>query len=106
MRRPNSLLRGVLGGLIVLAGASGQAPTGTIAGIVMDATGATVAQARVVVRNPDSGLNRTAMTKEEGSYSAASLPAGSYELIVEAAGFSKLMRTAIVEAGTTTTVNL
>jgi hypothetical protein len=46
------------------------------------------------------------LTSDEGTYSTPSLPAGAYEVTAEAVGFSKLTRTATVEAGTTTTVNL
>ena len=99
-------MRAILSGLIISAGAWAQAPTGTIAGLITDPTGAAIYQVRVVVNNTATGLNRTATTSSEGTYSTSSLPAGAYEVSAEAPGFSKLTRTATVEAGTTTTVNL
>src|SRR5262249_46416145 len=42
----------------------------------------------------------------EGDYSAPALPPGVYQMAAEAAGFTLVERTATVEAGTTTTVNL
>jgi len=82
-----------------------QTPTGNIVGIVTDPAGARVAGARVDVVNRDSGLRRDLITSTEGDFSAAALPSGSYQVIVEATGFHRLERTATVEAGTTTTVN-
>src|SRR5262245_26892140 len=105
MKRSLSAICKAITGLVVLAGALAQGPTGTIAGLVTDPTRSTVAQARVVVRNVATGLSRAATTTAEGSYSVPSLPAGSYEVTAEAAGFSMLTRTTSVEVGTTTTVN-
>jgi hypothetical protein len=84
----------------------GQAPTGTIAGVITDPAGAPVAGARLSIVNRDSGLTRNLTTSAEGDYSAAALPPGVYQVTAEAAGFGLLERTATVEAGTTTTANL
>ena len=86
--------------------ARAQTPTGNIAGIVTDLAGARVAGARINIINRDSGLRRDLITSPEGDFSAAALPSGIYQLTVEAAGFHRLERTAVVEAGTTTTVTL
>ncbi|MGH9763796.1 MAG: carboxypeptidase-like regulatory domain-containing protein, partial [Blastocatellia bacterium] len=83
-----------------------QSPTGTIAGTVTDSTGAVVTKAKIIVSNRDTGLTRTIESGEDGAYSAPALPAGSYDVRVEATGFRGLVRTATVETGTTTTVNL
>ena len=95
--------------LVVLAAgatAQAQAPTGTIAGVVADPKGSPIAGARVRLVNLDSGLTRNFNTSEAGDYTAAALPSGMYRVTAEAEGFSLLERTAIVEAGTTTTANL
>ncbi|MEK6284836.1 MAG: carboxypeptidase regulatory-like domain-containing protein [Acidobacteriota bacterium] len=86
--------------------AHAQAPTGTITGVVTDATGAVVAGARITITNRATGLSRNLTTSAEGDYSAVALPPGDYQVTAEAMGFSVLERTATVEAGTTTTVNL
>ena len=83
-----------------------QTPTGTIAGIVSDPAGAPIAGAHVTVINRETGLSRNLVTSGEGDYSAAALPSGVYRVTAEAKGFSLLGRTATVEAGTATTVNL
>ncbi len=92
--------------LLTTGPAYAQAPTGTIAGVVTDSAGAPVAGARVSVTNRDSGLTRSLNASEEGDYSAAALLPGVYLVTAEANGFSLLQRTATVETGTTTTVNL
>jgi hypothetical protein len=86
--------------------ARSQAPTGTIAGVATDPAGAAVIGARISVINRDRGLVRNLLTSAEGIYSVAALPAGVYQLKVEADGFSLRELTVIVEAGTTITVNL
>src|SRR6059058_5935597 len=60
----------------------GQAPTGSIAGTVHDASGGVVPNAVVSVTNRDSGLARNLTTSMEGSYNAAALPPGVYQLKV------------------------
>ncbi|MGH9941493.1 MAG: carboxypeptidase regulatory-like domain-containing protein [Pyrinomonadaceae bacterium] len=92
--------------LLAVVSARAQTPTGIIAGVVNDAAGAPVPAARLRLTNLDSGLTRSLDTSAEGDYSAATLPPGVYRVTAEAAGFSLLQRTATVETGTTTTVNL
>src|SRR5438094_7306318 len=83
-----------------------QSPTGTIAGVVTDSSGARLPAARVVITNRDNGLTRNLVASTDGDYSAAALPSGVYTVVAEANGFRRLERIATVEAGTTTTVNL
>src|SRR2546426_8087991 len=83
-----------------------QTPTGVISGVVTDPAGARVAGARVTIINRDSGLRRNLITSTEGDFTAAALPSGTYQLTTEATGFHRLERVTVVEAGTTTTVNL
>jgi hypothetical protein len=93
--------------MLVAAGAArAQAPTGTIAGVVTDLAGAAVAGTHITITSLTSGLARNLTASAGGDYSAAALPSGVYKVTAEAAGFSLLERTATVEAGTTTTVNL
>jgi hypothetical protein len=92
--------------LISLGTVHAQAPTGSIAGVVTDPTGAAIPSARVVITNKETGLKRALVTGAEGDYSEPALPARVYEVTAEAPGFQRLVREVIVEAGTTTTVNL
>ena len=78
--------------LLAQVGAAGAQLNGT----VRDATGAVVAKAGVTLR--DVGTNRlyTATTNDSGLYVLASVPPGTYDLTVEASGFSKFTQTGIV----------
>ncbi|MGH9628369.1 MAG: carboxypeptidase regulatory-like domain-containing protein, partial [Bryobacteraceae bacterium] len=60
---------------------------GTISGVVTDATGAAVPAAKVVGRNTATNLTQEATTGTDGTYSLLYLPAGSYSIQVEKAGF-------------------
>ncbi len=85
---------------------SAQAPTGTIAGTITDPSGAVIQKATVTVTNKDTGASRVVPTNSEGIFSVLSLPAGSYEVRVEASGFQPILSPVEVAVGTTTTVNL
>jgi hypothetical protein len=61
--------------------------TAGVQGTVTDPQGAVVANAKVVVKNPSTGVERTAQTDSEGNYQIASLPAGTYRVEVQAQGF-------------------
>ncbi|HEU0176508.1 MAG TPA: TonB-dependent receptor [Blastocatellia bacterium] len=78
--------------LLLLATATlAQSDRGTITGVVKDPTGAVVARADVIVRNIATGTEFKTGATETGNYAISSLPAGSYELRVEASGFKKFV---------------
>jgi Carboxypeptidase regulatory-like domain/TonB dependent receptor len=85
--------------LFAIASASSFAQVGatgaTLIGTVKDASGGAVVKANVTLR--DIGTNRayTAATNESGLYILASVPPGTYDLTVEATGFSKSVQTGI-----------
>src|SRR5262249_3453846 len=83
-----------------------QAPTGTVAGVLTDASGATVANAPVSITNKETGITRSVLTASDGAFSAPSLAAGVYTVKVAMTGFSTMQREATVETGGTTTVDL
>jgi len=60
--------------------------TASIQGTVTDATGASVPNATVTVRNQATGEERTVQTDAAGFYIAASLPVGTYRVEVKAPG--------------------
>src|SRR5438270_6122383 len=67
-----------------------QNVTGSIAGTVLDPSGAAVANTSVVVRNTDRNEDiRKIKTDGRGNYSATLLPEGHYAVTVEAPGFKK-----------------
>jgi len=81
---------------------------GSISGSVTDPTGAVVAGATIVLKNNETGIENTTTTSENGTFTIAQLPRGTYTLIVQAtSGFKKSEVTrVIVNVGTPTTVNV
>ncbi len=67
--------------------AMAQAVTGTILGTVADSTGAVIAGAKVTVTNQGTGLSRAVTTDAAGEYTVPQIPAGSYTVLAELAGF-------------------
>lgn len=59
----------------------------TLTGVVSDPSGAVVSNAKVVLKDAESGSARDTVTNEEGYFTFASVPVGTYTLMVEAAGF-------------------
>ena len=64
----------------------------TISGRVTDSAGAAVANARVAIRNPDTGELSSTLTSEEGAYQVSFLIPGNYVVTVEKPGFKKTVR--------------
>ncbi len=71
------------------------ASTASFSGSVSDSTGARVPNAKVTLNNPEKGITRAFTTDPEGNFSFALLPAGTYTLMVEAAGFKTSKQTGI-----------
>jgi len=71
------------------------ASTASFSGSVSDSTGARVPNAKATLNNPEKGITRAFTTDPEGNFSFALLPAGTYTLMVEAAGFKTSKQTGI-----------
>jgi hypothetical protein len=66
----------------------GQNLTGTVNGIVADASGAVIPGATVTITNAETGVvERTMKTDKGGRYGAAALLSGTYKITVQAQGF-------------------
>ena len=61
--------------------------TGTIIGVVKDASGAVVAGAKITAKETDTGATRTATTQNDGAYRFDAMPIGNYSVTAEASGF-------------------
>src|ERR1700693_6163451 len=87
----------LLAALVVLNCPSLHAQTfrGTILGTVTDSSGGAVPGATVTIKNLDTGLTRTVVTSDDGSYAAPELPIGNYSVSVEKAGFKTAVVTGI-----------
>lgn len=74
--------------LIMSKIAFAQSDLGTISGFVKDPSGATVANAKVTIRN-NRGVDRVATSNDSGYYTITNVPAGLYTVLVEAPGFQR-----------------
>src|SRR6185369_7927024 len=69
-----------------------QATTGTIIGTVTDASGASVAGARIIIRNVDQNTTATVDTNESGNFTQSQLLPGRYELTIQKPGFQAFVQ--------------
>ncbi len=73
-----------------------QTSTGTINGVIQDASGAVVAGAKVRLLGTDTGeVVREFMTNPDGAFAAPLLRPSNYTIEVSAAGFKKLTRSGL-----------
>ena len=79
----------------------------TVNGTVTDPTGAAVPNAKVTIGSLQTGLTRATTTNSAGLYSFPQLPAGNYDLTVEASGFKQSKRTGVsLTVGAVATVDV
>ena len=81
--------------LAITVVAWGQATTGQFSGTITDASGGSIPNASVTVTNTGTGAARTATTDQTGAYLVAQLPPGSYDIAASAAGFKKVVQSAV-----------
>jgi hypothetical protein len=99
-------------GLIVLAlvaclGSFAQSISGDLMGTIYDASGASVANATVVVKNDDTGVESTTKSSATGEYHISNLPGGTYLITVTSPGFTKAqLRAVAVTLNKTVTNNI
>jgi hypothetical protein len=83
-----------------------QQYSGTITGTVTDASGAAVPGASVTATNKGNGSVYTATTSEQGVYTFAQLPVGTYDVSVKKATFKDFLAKDVeVHTSTTTEAN-
>src|SRR5436305_3232798 len=73
-----------------------QVTTATIVGTISDPGGAIVPGAQVTARNVDTGLTRSVVSSDDGTYRLEFLPVGKYVIEVTSAGFKKGLLSDIV----------
>jgi hypothetical protein len=61
----------------------------SLTGTVRDSSGASIANAQVVVSSAERGIKRETTTNSDGEYSVPALPPGSYDVTATAQGFKK-----------------
>lgn len=89
-----SILAALIALFLALTGEA-QVVGGSINGTVTDASGAIIQSATVLVRNSDTGNQRSLTTDSAGRFSAPSVPVGAYTVTATAAGFATYKRTGI-----------
>src|SRR5438445_6012075 len=83
---------------LLLAGASlpvSAQVTGRISGFVKDPAGAAIPAVSVTARMTEQQSTSKAKTNTDGSYDLLALPPGDYEIVFEAAGFRRQVRSGI-----------
>jgi hypothetical protein len=73
-----------------------QRITASLGGIVRDPTQATIPGATVIITNSGTASAFRTITDRDGRFQAPSLPAGQYDISIEAAGFKRLERKGLV----------
>ena len=73
--------------LVCIAGAQSVGNSGSLEGTVLDSSGAVVANAKVEIRNPVSGYDRSTTTDSAGKFTFTNIPFNRYRLTVTATGF-------------------
>src|SRR5215475_8344070 len=89
-------LFGIWFSLTLLSPAVWAQATAQISGTVADQSGARLPGAEVTATQTDTGLSRTVVSNETGTYILASLPTGPYKLEVALPGFRSFVQTGIV----------
>ena len=87
--------------------ANAQGSGGALSGTVTNGAQVAIPNARVALRNVATGVACSVATDAAGFYTCANLAPGTYEMTVDAAGFTTQVRTNIeVTVGATLTVNV
>ena len=82
------LILGIMFSVPTLAQVAG----GTLSGTVSDTAGAGIPQAKLVIKNVATGVERTATTNADGYYTTVNLLPGSYQVSITATGFNSETR--------------
>jgi hypothetical protein len=80
--------------------------SGALAGVVIDQSGAVIADSDVEIRNQAKGTGQTSKTDREGTYQFSFLAPGTYTLTVNHSGFREERRIVNVLLGPVVSVNV
>src|SRR5205809_3142039 len=97
------MMRPTIAALLMLAtfapASSAQTSLATLRGKVTDQQGGVLPGATVTTRQIETNSTRSGVTNESGQFYVPSLPAGSYEVVVELQGFSAAKRAVTLRVG-------
>ncbi|HXN21302.1 MAG TPA: carboxypeptidase regulatory-like domain-containing protein [Candidatus Dormibacteraeota bacterium] len=93
--------------LAVVGTIRAQVSGASLRGTILDTTGATLPEARVSIKNLDTGVSTTVSTNTSGAYRAVNLIAGHYEVTATASGFkTSVQKDVTLTVGNETTLDL
>ena len=93
--------------LLMAGSAAAQSDRGTIAGSVLDSTGAAVGGAAVTIKGADTGNTYKTVSTVDGVYRVADIEIGRYNVTVEAAGFKvSQQKGVLVQISTVAALNI
>jgi hypothetical protein len=73
-----------------------QITNSEILGTIRDASGAVVGQAKIAIKNIETGINREAESSADGKFRVPQLQPGSYTIVVSKAGFGTLTQGPVI----------
>jgi hypothetical protein len=82
--------------LVLVGAAVAQSDRGTLAGTILDSSGAVVSQAAITVTGVDTGTVYDAVSSSSGAYRIPDIRVGTYNVKVAATGFKTAERTGVV----------
>jgi len=85
--------------ILLAANLTAQGIYGTLTGVVSDPSTAVVAKVKVTLKDAQSGSQRETLTNNDGYFTFASVPVGTYDLTLEAKGFNSYKVTGIALGG-------
>jgi hypothetical protein len=103
---PLTILLAVLGCLFAVGRASAQSNSGSIEGVVKDASGGVVAGATVEISDRVSGYQRQTTTAGDGAFRFTNIPFNSYHTIIMATGFASRSQDIDVRSSVPTSVQI
>src|ERR1700675_320442 len=93
--------------LLMLGNAVAQSDRGTIAGSILDSSGAAVGGAAITISGVDTGNTYKTVSTPEGVYRVADIQTGRYNITVQALGFKvSQQRGVLVQISTTSALNI
>ena len=84
MSKLNSIALCTLAAILLIPHLPAQTTEGGIVGSIRDEKGSYIANAKVTVTSPSTGLQRQTTTADNGIYRVMALPTGTYEVKAEA----------------------
>ena len=92
--------------VVSIAGAQAVGNFGSVNGTVVDPTGAVVPDAKVEIRNPVSGFDRSTTTDSAGKFQFTNIPFNPYHLTVIAQGFATRVQDVEARSSVPVTVSI